>query len=169
MSANDIQHGVPPSEYQITLSRNYICYVDEDVFDAIHHLKWSAVTPSKTLVYAARYDHGQFIYLHRLIMEAKKGDIVDHIDGNTLNNTRANLRFVTKTENSFNKAGGYGVSKYRGVWYRSDRKTPWQAEIRVHGKKIWLGQFMTEIEAANAYDAALMQYFPNHGRPNNAE
>lgn len=168
MSANNKQHG-GLDDYQITLTRGHVCFVDADVFETIGHLKWSAVTPNKNLIYAVRYDAGKFVYLHRLIMDAQKGDIVDHIDGDTLNNTRSNLRFVSKSQNSINKQGGYGVSEYRGVWFRPDRKKQWCAEIRVNRCKKYLGSFYSEKEAADAYDAALMIYFPQHGKPNNAK
>ena len=98
------------------------------------------------------------IRLHRLIMDAKKGQIVDHIDGDSLNNTKANLRFATITENNANrKMASTNKSGYRGV-HRANGRRPFVAQISHKNKKINLGAYNTPEEAARAYDAAVKKY-----------
>jgi hypothetical protein len=92
--------------------------------------------------------------------------LVDHIDRNPLNNTRANLRFCTHSENQRNKASKpLSTSKYLGVhWHKKDCK--WQATIRVEGKKVYLGSFKSEEDAARAYDAAAREHHGQFANPN---
>lgn len=92
-------------------------------------------------------------YLHRVIMSPAPGLQVDHIDGNPANNTRANLRIVTRRENLLNRKriGGSkaGKSKYRGV---SPSGKKWIAKISVNGVTRVIGRFQSEDDAARAYD-----------------
>lgn len=97
---------------------------------------------------------GKLIYRHRLIAYCwkglenirgeRKGDDIDHIDGNKLNNAVNNLRIVTNQQNQWNqtKAKGY-------YWHKKNKK--WQAQITVNNKNINLGYFENEIDARNAY------------------
>jgi hypothetical protein len=93
------------------------------------------------------------VYLHRVIMSPAPGLQVDHIDGNPANNTRANLRIVTRRENLLNRKriGGSraGKSKYRGV---SPSGSRWVAKISVNGITRVIGRFTNEDDAARAYD-----------------
>lgn len=90
------------------------------------------------------------VYLHRLIVGAQRGQIVDHRDGDTLNNTRANLRIGTQAQNMAN-AGmrPQNTSGYIGVTWRRDTEK-WQAQIQVKGKCINLGSYDDPKEAAEA-------------------
>lgn len=88
--------------------------------------------------------------LHREIMKAKKGQIVDHINGNKLDNRKENLRFVTASQNGQNR-------KCRGITYDKTRKK-WQANIIVNGKKHYLGRYDTEDEALLARKNAEIKY-----------
>lgn len=88
------------------------------------------------------------IILHRFIIDADHGLEVDHINHNTLRNTRNNLRVLTKSENQQNRQGANRTSRsgIRGVhWIR--KKRLWRAELQVGGKAFYIGSFK-DIEKA---------------------
>jgi hypothetical protein len=88
--------------------------------------------------------------------------VVDHINGNGLDNRRANLRFCTYAQNNCNKRiKAKGASKYRGVLKSRNSNKPWQAKIHINNKRIIIGLFKTQLEAALAYDSAARKY---HGQ-----
>ena len=109
------------------------------------------------------------MYLHRYVMGAKKGYIVDHKNGDTLNNRKDNLRFCTASQNAANSRFSKStkskrISIYRGVTYRKKRKgmvneysKPWLAGIRFQGKSYALGSYTTEEEAARVYDKKALE------------
>lgn len=88
--------------------------------------------------------------LHREVTGAKRGEIVDHINGDGLDNRRGNLRLATVGQNRANSRKiKIGHSKYKGV---TVRKGFWNGVIRYGGKTHHLGTFATEEDAARAYD-----------------
>lgn len=89
------------------------------------------------------------IYMHRLIMGAQRGQVVDHADRDSTNNRRNNLRFCTYSQSNCNRIMKRG-SGFRGVWPVGNR---WRAELQARGKRYRLGYFGSAIEAARAYDA----------------
>jgi len=80
--------------------------------------------------------------------------MVDHIDGNGLNNQKNNLRLVTPRQNNQNKVHYAGASKYPGVRRAKSRKR-WRAEVRIGGRLKHLGCFNTEGKAFTAYKEAV--------------
>lgn len=109
---------------------------------------------------------GKTIYLYRHILKADEGIVVDHINGNPLDNRKSNLRLCSQAENCYNSAKRSGAkSKYKGVSIRDEAK-PFRARLHKDGKEYHLGSFETEIEAAIAYDVKAKEMFGEFARLN---
>ncbi len=105
------------------------------------------------------------LYMHRLVMNAKKGEQVDHRHNNGLDNQKANLRFSTQSQNLMNQRKTRGTSQYKGVfWFARTRK--WRASIKKDHKNYHIGYFKDEIEAAKAYDAKARELFGKFAKTN---
>jgi hypothetical protein len=105
------------------------------------------------------------ITLHRLIMQAPRGMVVDHVNGNRLDNRRCNLRLATTAENIRNMAIRGGTSQFKGVYYNTPRGR-WRAHICCDRKKLNLGDYATEEAAARAYNKAAIELFGPFARLN---
>lgn len=96
---------------------------------------------------------------------------VDHINGDGLDNQRANLRPVTSAQNAMNRqVRSDSLSGLKGVRRRRQRdgrwSNRWHAHIHTGGRRVFLGSFPSPEEAARAYDAAALKYFGEYARPN---
>ena len=91
-------------------------------------------------------------------MKCPKNTVVDHINHNTLDNRKCNLRICTHQESMMNSESRIGRSKYKGVWFSKD-KNKWVAELRKNNKKIHIGYFKNEKEAAKAYNKLAIELF----------
>ncbi|MAM57148.1 MAG: hypothetical protein CMN25_07425 [Salinicola sp.] len=109
-------------------------------------------------VQATSRDKTQYIRLSRLVMDPPAHKVVDHINGNPLDNRRRNLRIVTSRQNAQNRAkrGDRCTSKYKGVCLKGGR---WFACLYQNYRQVSLGFFPTEREAAEAYDAEARSRF----------
>jgi hypothetical protein len=104
--------------------------------------------------------------MNREIMKAPDDRVVDHRNGDSLDNRRDNLRIATQAENMQNRRKRKNTtSRYIGVWFTKEYKK-WESRIRHQGKKIYLGKFRNEIDAARAYDAAAKKYHGEFARLN---
>ncbi len=100
-------------------------------------------------------------YMHRRLMKPQRGFVVDHANGNTLDNRRSNLRVCTQAQNIRNqKLSKANKTGFKGVDLHSQNKN-FRAQIAVNGKTKHLGCFNTAEEAGAAYDAASKKY---HGK-----
>lgn len=150
---------------KIKMYGGYFAMVDDKDFDFLNKYTWS-LSKHGDLVYARNCKLN--VRMHRLIMGAKKSQIVDHIDGDGLNNTRSNLRFCNRSQNIANQRKKAGAaSKYKGV-SRSSRKNPirWVTRLQKNKKTVFVGQFKSEKEAAIAYNSAAKKMFGEFARLN---
>jgi len=110
----------------------------------------------------------KIISMHRELMGFPKGLLVDHHNSVTLDNRMSNLRLATHSENACNrtKIRTKTSSQYIGVCFHKSQKR-WITQIRLNGKKTWLGTFNNEIDAAKAYDEAAKKYHGEFARLNN--
>ena len=150
---------------QITLSGydgGYKATVDEFDAERVLRVNWRAARHRNT-VYACRRGLGDSepgtVYLHRFVLDAPRGLSVDHINGMGLDNRRANLRLATQSQNSANSVRHRdGRSRFKGIYF--DRDTGrWRAEIAFAGRKLRLGRFARDTDAALAYDAKARELF----------
>jgi len=107
--------------------------------------------------------------LHRVLTGAIKGVSVDHWDRDRRHNWRGNLRVCTQSQNLANRPGWQKAksSRFKGVSW-SETRGRWEVYIKVNWKKINLGRFVDEIQAARAYDAAAVKFFGDFAYVNNA-
>ena len=133
---------------------------DEDALSVSKH-RWF-----ESQGYVYRSDMRPLLSLHRFLMNAGSGTVLDHINGNPLDNRRENLRFCTEAQNHYNRRlNKDNTSGFKGVWFRKTSKR-WQAEIRVNGKKRRLGCFQSKEDAAKRYNEAAREHFGEFARLN---
>lgn len=143
---------------EIPLTKDKIALVDDEDFEYLNQWKWHARYKKGGSYYASRkeYKTQETIQMHRVILELKPYKVsklmVDHKDGNGLNNQRYNIRPATNAENNQNRASRKNSSsQYKGVCWDKERNK-WVAIIGFNGKHKKLGRFDNEEEAAKAYD-----------------
>ena len=139
---------------KIPLTRGKFAIVDDADFKWLNQWKWHCDVYGYATGRANRRGRGApKILMHRLILDTPKGAETDHINHNTLDNRRTNLRVVNRNQNNWNqqKIKDRGTSIYKGVCWNKKRKT-WQAQIAFKKKNSVIGQFKTEHHAAVAYD-----------------
>lgn len=144
----------------VELTQGYVTQVDDADWPLLQPFNWRAVVntrPNCLKVYASGYLAGRYIQMHRLIMSTPTGVFVDHINGDTLDNRRANLRHCTHTENAQNARRVVGAVAFKGVTRHFDGS--FRARIKFDGRTKHLGLFATPEEAARAYDAAASALF----------
>lgn len=163
------------SMISIPLTHGFTAIVD-DVDADLTEFKWHSSTKNPNNSYATRqiYPSGQQsrirFWLHKVILGRMIGrtlsddELGDHIDGNTFNCTRSNLRLANHSGNSFNrKKTSRNTSGFKGVCLYK-RTGKWVATIRVNRKQIWLGQFETAEMAHEVYKQASVKYHGEFGR-----
>lgn len=145
----------------VPLTRGYVAVIDDEDWPLVSKYKWCADVGPRGHVYAVNGGNkAPKLLMHRLILPPRPGLYTDHVDGNGLNNRRSNLRYATPLQNvvnSFHPGKLFAASIYRGVSASGPR---WRARMRTEGgRKINLGTFDTQEQAARAYDAAARERY----------
>jgi hypothetical protein len=151
---------------RIPLTRGYETIVDDEDFHELSKHKWRALGKKKW-TYATRSEGNNFVYMHWIIIGTHQKNPhvrLDHINGNTLDNRRCNLRIVNASQHSSNSAKkSNSKNQYKGVKRHHNK---WQAGLRHGGQYIYAGSFKTEEEAARAYDTRAREVFGEYARTN---
>lgn len=141
----------------IQLTKGQVALVDDDDFERINahkwHSNWDACTKSFRAVRTISTVTGRkTVKMHREVMDAQSGFAVDHINHNTLDNRKENLRLCSRSQNNANqRLRSNNKSGFKGVCFNK-RIGKWCAEFQVNGKQCYIGIFASALEAALAYD-----------------
>ena len=153
---------------EISLTKGKVALVDDADYEFLSRFKWCAHAITNTF-FASRRPTKLFKHelMHRAILSPiPKGLEVDHIDGNSLNNQKSNLRPCTRSQNQWNsRLNSNNTSGVKGVsWYK--KRSLWVAHIGVLGKRKTLGYFDEKEAAALAYDNAARSLFGEFAKTN---
>jgi hypothetical protein len=132
--------------------------VDEDNWHELSSINWSI-----SRGYIINTTIG---LMHRIIMKAKDGEIVDHINNSKEDNRNCNLRIASAGLNGHNKTKSKNASsKYFGVCFNNKRKK-WLSQITYKGVTHFLGRFEEEIDAAKAYNTKAIELYGDNANLN---
>lgn len=154
---------------EIPLTQGKFAIVDDEDFHFLSNFKWCAVLSNGNFYALRRIKRsGKWttIKMHTVLMKTPAGLVVDHVNGNSLDNRRVNMRLCSASDNNRNKKNAPGAtSKYRGVhWANAAKK--WKASISINNRCHYLGIYASEIDAARAYDAAAYKHYGNFSNLN---
>lgn len=149
---------------EIPLTKGKFAIVDDEDYEELSKYKWQASSIRRNeICYATRKvivnGKRKEVKMHIVINRTPAGMDTDHINGNGLDNRKENLRTASPSQNAINigkrKKSGTS-SSYKGVG-RNGKK--WASVISLNGKKIYLGMYESEIEAARVYDAKAKELY----------
>ena len=131
--------------------------IDSEDLETLSAYRWYATPLGRNQTrYARARINGERVWMHRFLMLALPSEEIDHINGNGLDNRKANLRRCSHKENCQNNHRRLSKYGYRGIAFNG---VNYRAYIKVDGKNLHLGTAPTPEEAAKLYDSAAKNYF----------
>ena len=140
---------------EIVLTKGKVAIVDDEDYEMLAGLglRWC--------INDGYAFNGKLGRMHRFLLKVPKGVMVDHRNGDKLDNRRENLRLCDNSKNQANRHKVRGMSQFKGVTWqkRKDGGGYWKAQLVVNGVLHYLGSHKTDLEAAAAYNAAASKHF----------
>jgi len=133
--------------------------VDEADLSLVSGYNWRLLKTPRS-IYAQASHEGKTILMHRVILGAEPGQLVDHENHDGLDNRRANIRACTPQQNCFNQRGR-SSSGFKCVSYepgKRNKASPWRVRPEINGKRHNLGRYRTPQEAHAAYKVFIAQH-----------
>lgn len=151
---------------EIVIKNHKVLVDDEDVGRVLQH-SWYLEKSNYHSYFRSRIN-GKLIRLHRFIINPKPDEQVDHINGNTFDNRKSNLRVCTARQNSRNmKKHVDNHSGFKGVYFRPKQpKKPWAVYIKTEISTKYLGSYPTKEQAAEAYNKAAIELYGEYAKLN---
>ena len=156
---------------KIPLTQGHFALVDDENFEELNRYSWQILKAGKFLIARrgcicplTKKSYTITILMHRQIMSCPQNLFIDHINHNTLDNRKCNLRICTRQQNSSNRLTQKNTTGFKGVELRESGR--YRARIRFNKKGITIGHFSNKIEAAKAYDKKARELFGEFAHTN---
>jgi len=167
-----IMLNVQSSMKTIPLTKGYSAIVDDEDFEKVSIVRWQSSIGQSGNNYPlhnfGKHKKPKFISLHRFLMNAKKGQIIDHINHNTLDNRKCNLRICTRSNNAMNMRKpkkSNSLSKYKGLSWNV-KLNKWTVRVMKDYKNYYFGLFISEKDAAIEYNKRAIELFGKFAKLN---
>jgi hypothetical protein len=141
---------------EVPLTQGFVALVDDADYESVMAAgRWHVVQPRPNGMYAKRHLRRRpnrtrpHLAMHTFLTGWR---LVDHINGDGLDNRMCNLREATVSQNNRNRPLRGSRTGYRGVYIKAPGR--WHARLKLNGKNLYLGSFGDPADAARAYDAA---------------
>lgn len=150
---------------EVPLTNGKFAIVDDEDFEKVSVYKWRFDGRYATTVIDK--ESQRKVYMHRLITNAATGELIDHKNGDRLDNRKENLRIASFRENAANcRLHAHNTTGYKGVYRFSRGNKRWRASITFNDKQLSLGYYDNPIDAAKAYNAKALELFGEFARLN---
>lgn len=148
---------------RIELTQDKYAQIDDADYQLVADHGWFAHFDGKRWYAMAHMTKKKIVYMHRVLLPSAK--VVDHINGDGLDNRRANIRACTQSQNLANQKIKPHSSRFKGVSFDKKLKK-WTAYCKVNGKTTYIGGFKVEEDAARAYNAKAKELYGEFARLN---
>ena len=144
---------------EIAVRKSGVVMVDDEDYEYVNQFCWYSDSFHYVFLTKGKEDNFRRVKMHREIMNLHDDMVIDHINRDTFDNRKSNLRICTILENNNNKGNiSKNKDKLKGAYKANYGKNKWYSTLCFNKQHIWLGTFNSELEAHNAYVQAKKEH-----------